>query len=77
VGSFVVCRPLNEEKQATTLVDVRESNLSDAGSIPAISTGNPFNETIERIFILKRVKGLISSVNLFEMTEFCGGAGGG
>ena len=31
----------NEMKSSATLVDVRELNLSDAGSIPAISTKPP------------------------------------
>jgi len=32
---------VNEMKSSATLVDVRELNLSDAGSIPAISTKPP------------------------------------
>ena len=31
----------NETKSSATLVDIRESNLSDAGSNPAISTFSP------------------------------------
>ena len=39
--ALVVCRPSSDKPQATTLVDVRGRNLSDAGSIPAISTEGP------------------------------------
>ncbi len=35
---FVGCGPNDDNKQATTLVDIRMLNLADAGSIPAIST---------------------------------------
>ena len=38
VEPFVSCRSPGDHKQVTTLVDVRCSNLLDAGSIPAIST---------------------------------------
>ena len=36
--AWVTCSLLDDHEQVTTLVDVRWSKLSDAGSIPAIST---------------------------------------
>ena len=40
-GSCAEHLKANENKSSATLVDIRESNLSDAGSIPAISTLSP------------------------------------
>jgi len=42
-GSWAEHLKVNENKSSATLVEIRESNLSDAGSIPAISTLSPLN----------------------------------
>jgi len=42
-GSWAEHLKANENKSSATLVEIRESNLSDAGSIPAISTLSPLN----------------------------------
>ena len=42
-------RTVRREKQGTTLVDVRGTNLSDAGSIPAISTFSSLSQLQELI----------------------------
>ena len=41
----------NETKFSATLVDIRESNLSDAGSIPAISTFSPHSGAFFYFFL--------------------------
>ena len=41
-GQFCQLGDLQRQNQPATLVDFRGSSLSDAGSIPAISTSAPF-----------------------------------
>jgi len=60
-GNFACRDPCDDKIQQATLVDFRGSNLSDAGSIPAISTNLidryelPVNLYFKDCFVLKKL----------------------